>query len=230
MDDEVSTVEDQRVKCEVIAAFFDNAEARIAFLSELDRAGHGSEAMTLCLTYIESFSQWLRWPRSETGWNFVEAVIQFGGDEMMGLAHPLQAVDSYQRMGEPWPTLANLVERVFPGPPYEILPMAAFESTLAANLTTVSIQPQQLRNETWRATIANTAYQRLRNPSVHAFGSSDGIYFSETTFRGSPVPPLTLPSLVGVVRGLVREARRRSEANGQWFGDDRIVKGDPEGE
>jgi hypothetical protein len=38
--------------------FFDNAEARVAFLPELDRTGHRSEAMTLCLTYIDGFSQW----------------------------------------------------------------------------------------------------------------------------------------------------------------------------
>jgi hypothetical protein len=49
----------QRAKREIIAAFFDNAEARVAFLPELDRTGHRSEAMTLCLTYIDGFSQWL---------------------------------------------------------------------------------------------------------------------------------------------------------------------------
>lgn len=59
----------QRAKHEIIAAFFDNAEARVAFLPELDRTGHRSEAMTLCLTYIDGFSQWLCWPRSSSGRN-----------------------------------------------------------------------------------------------------------------------------------------------------------------
>ena len=68
--------------------------------------------------------------------------------------------------------------------------------------------------------------QHLRNASVRAFGSSDGIYFSQTTFKGTAIAPLTLPQLLGIVRGLVAEARRRSEVSGQWFGDDRILKGD----
>jgi hypothetical protein len=84
---------------------------------------------------------------------------------------------------------------------------------------------QERGREASRATIANTTYQHLRYPSVHAFGSSGGIFFSETTFKGSPIRPLALPQLLGVIRGLVAEARRRSAANGQWFGDDCIVEG-----
>ncbi len=214
----------QQVRREVIASYFDHAEARVAFLSELDRTDHRSEAMTLCLTYIDSFAQWLCWPRSASGRNFVEAALQFGGDELMGLVHPLQAVQSFQRMNGPWPALAERVKVAFPGPPHELLPMATFEERLTPHVTAAQLTGVQ--REAWRATIAHAAYQHLRNPSVHAFGSSDGIYFSRTTFRGAAVPPLALPQLLGVARGLVGEARRRSETNGQWFGDDRIVKGD----
>ena len=77
----------QKAKQEVIAAFFDNAEARIAFLNELAQAGHRSEAMTLCLTYIDSFAQWLCWPASSSGRNFVDAVIQFGGESLTCFIH-----------------------------------------------------------------------------------------------------------------------------------------------
>jgi len=54
--------ETQPIKSEVIAAFFDNADARVAFLAKLADKGHSAEAMTLCLTYIDSFSHWLCWP------------------------------------------------------------------------------------------------------------------------------------------------------------------------
>jgi len=180
--------------------------------------------MTLCLTYIDSFAQWLCWPRPASGRNFVDATIQFGGDELMGLVHPLEAVQSFSRMKGPWRALAERVGVAFPGPPHELLLMASFEDRLAGRLT--AAEPQQLRKEAWRATIAHATYQHLRNPSVYAFGSSDGIYFSQTTFKGTAIAPLTLPQLLGIVRGLVAEARRRSDVSGQWFGDDRILKGD----
>lgn len=218
---------DQQAKRDFIKSFFDNAETRVAFLSELERTGHRPEAMTLCLTYIDSFAQWLRWPSAASGRNFVEATVHFGRDDFMGLAHPLEALQSFRRMKGPWPALAKRIEVAFPGPPHELLPMAVFEQRVGYHVTAAELD--QLRKETWRATIAHGAYQHLRNPSVHAFGASDGIYFSQTVFQGAPVPPLRLPRLVGVARGLVAEARRRSEANGQWFGDDRIVKGDLEG-
>ncbi len=42
--------ENQQAKREFIKTFFDNAEARVAFLSELADTGHKPEAMTLGLT------------------------------------------------------------------------------------------------------------------------------------------------------------------------------------
>lgn len=215
--------ENQKVKREVIAAFFDNAEARVAFLSELDQMGHEPEAMTLCLTYIDSFAQWLCWPATSSGRNFVEAVIQFGGEPLMSLAHPLQAISVFGSMKAPWKALAERITHTFPGPSYELVPTAAFVDAVAARLTRFEVE--QLRQEVWRATIASVTYQHLRNPSVHAFGASDGIWLSHTTYHGSSVPTLGFHQLLRCVRGLVAEARRRSEANGQWFGNDAIVKG-----
>src|SRR6266404_1929477 len=199
----------QQVKREVIASYFDHAEARVAFLSELDRTDHRSEAMTLCLTYIDSFAQWLCWPRSASGRNFVEAAIQFGGDELMGLVHPLQAVQSFQRMNGPWPALAERVKVAFPGPPHELLPMATFEERLTPHVTAAQLTGVQ--REAWRATIAHAAYQHLRNPSGRATAS---------TSRGRPLGeqpslpshfPSSSESLAGLsVRHVVARKRTAS--------------------
>ena len=119
--------ENQKAKRSFITAFFDDAEARIAFLGELADASHEREAMTLCLTYIDSFAQWLCWPSTATGRNFVEAVTQFGGDALMGLAHPLQAIRAFRRMQSPWKALAERIAYAFPGPVHEILPIPLLE-------------------------------------------------------------------------------------------------------
>ena len=75
--------ENQKVKHSVIAEFFNEAEARVAFLSKLATIGHKEEAITLCLVYIDRFAQFLCWPSKKTGCNFVKALIQFGGDPLM---------------------------------------------------------------------------------------------------------------------------------------------------
>ena len=212
--------ENQKAKREAIGCFFDEAEARVGFLVELTQAGHEAEATTLCLTYIDSFAQWLRWPASSTGRNFVEAVVQFGGDPVMALAHPLQAMRAFRRMKAPWPDLADRIQPVFANPPYELLPTPAFVEALGIARTEI----EQVRREAWRTTIANLVYQHLRNTSVHAFGGGSGIWLSQTTHQGLPVSPVRFQQLLRCVRGLVAEARRRSEDTGQWFGNDAIVK------
>ena len=213
--------ENQEAKRRYITAFFDDAEARIAFLDVLAAEGHEREAMTLCLTYIDSFAQWLRWPSTSTGRNFVEAVEQFGGDSLMRLAHPLQAIRAFSQMKALWKTLAERITHAFPRPVHELLPILLFEQELAHHLTATELA--QLRSEGWRATIANIVYQHLRNPSVHGFSASGGISLSQTTYHGQPVPILGFPQLRNCARGVVAEARRRSEANWEWFGNGAIV-------
>lgn len=218
----VAMDETQRIKREVIASFFDDVDTRVAFLSEIARTGHKPEAMTLCLTYIDSFAQWLCWPATSSGRNFVEAVMQFGGDPLMPLAHPLQAIRAFGTTKAPWKDLAKRIQDTFPGPSYELLTTPALVDALRPRLTNIELE--RLRAEVWRTTIAHLTYQHLRNPSVHAFGGSGGIWLSQTTHEGAPVPPIELQQLLGCVRGLVTEARRRSEETGQWFGNDAIVK------
>jgi hypothetical protein len=215
--------ENEKAKREVIVTFFDGAEARVAFLRDLAQTGHEPEAMTLCLTYIDSFGQWLCWPAASAGRNFVDAVVQFGGEPLMGLVHPRQAQGAFGSMKAPWRTMSDEIARTFPGPSFALLPVPAFLDALAGRLTSAELD--RLRQEVWRATGANIAYQYLRNPSVHLFAASSGIWLSQTTYAGSSIPPLGLDLLLRCVRGLVAEARRRSEANWQWFGNDAIVKG-----
>lgn len=211
----------ERAKRDFIEAYFDEARQRIAFLGELAHEGHDQEAMTLCLVYIDGFSQRLCWPSTRSGRNFVDTLVQFGGDPEFGLIHPLQAQRSFEAMKGPWKAIAKAVAFAYPGPAYELCRAAAFENTMAPHLTAPELA--QVRAEIWRGTVASVAYHRLRNPSVHLFATAGSITFSATSCEGKPVNALTFERLHAALGRLAAEARRRSEANNQWFGDDRIV-------
>jgi hypothetical protein len=85
-------------KREFIRAFFDDAEERAKYLLDLGASGRASEASTLFLVYIDSFSQWLFWPRSRAGQNFVEALVTYGGDTEFALVHPLALIRALAAM------------------------------------------------------------------------------------------------------------------------------------
>ena len=140
----------QEAKRSFITTFFNDAEERIVFLDELASADHQREAMTLCLTYIDSFAQWLCWPSNATGRNFVEAVTQFGGDSLMGLAYPPQAINAFRQMKSRWQALAERIDHAFPGPEYELLPIRCFEQALVRHLTTkelAQLKPELVKTE-----------------------------------------------------------------------------------
>jgi hypothetical protein len=215
------TPEDIAAKHRLMTAFFDDALARVDFLSELRDGGRDTEAFTLCLTYVDSFSQWLLWPREEVGRNFVEALATYEASPYFGLVHPLQAIRAFGAMKGIWPSMSALVQRAFPGPSYELLHETAFEGRLAVTCSPADLS--QIRGELWRATIGGIAYFWLRNPSVHRFGSSRSLSFGSTTYNGAEPEPLTLRAFLPPLRAMIGEARKRSETTLQWFGDDRIM-------
>jgi hypothetical protein len=211
---------DKEAKRQFIKAFHDHSERRIDFLVWLYKEKHRQEALTLCLSYIDSFSQWLCWPSSESGKNFVDAIVNFGGDKLMGLVYPLQAIRSFEVMKPPWQKISNKIKRVFPGPEYELISKDDFLKKLDKVLT--NEESSKLKSECWRGTLAATAYYFLRNPSIHSFGASE-LSFSRTLYQGKTISGIGFMELFNIVRNIHSELRRRSESNIQWFGNDKIV-------
>jgi hypothetical protein len=199
-----------------IQSFHDYAVGRLEFLPRLFADKRREEAMILCLVYIDSFSQWLQWPSDKSGQNFVEAVAKFGGDPLLGLVHPLQAVRAYNQMSTCWNKIADLIESFFAGPNYELQTKDDFLGKLTPILS--SDQLRSVRKELWRTTMAAIAYYRLRNPAVHEFGPEPDISFSRTIYQRSSLPDLDFSRLYGVALKLHAELRRRSETSGQLFG------------
>ena len=212
--------DNQRAKLEFIKAFHDEAENRIEFLKDLYKETHKQEALTLCLTYIDSFAQWLCWPSSESGKNFVNTVVDFGGNLLMSFIHPLQAIRSLESLKSSWQQIAGQIKKVFPGPKYELISNNEFLAELSGSLSTDKLA--QLKAESWRGTLAATAYYILRNPSVHSFGTTE-LSFSGTTHQGKSISSMGFVELHAILKNIHSELRNRSESNIQWLGDDRII-------
>ncbi len=212
--------ENDKAKREFIKAYHDNAESRIAFLCWLHAEKHQYEALTFCTSYIDSFSQLLCWPSFESGKNFVQTVIDFGGNPLMELIHPLQAIRTFESMKSFWKSIAKKIQNVFPGPEYELISEKEFLAKLTNKLTPEELQ--KLKFECWRGTFAAIAYYFLRNPSIHNFGAAE-LSFSKATYQGNIISGMGFRALHEIVKNIHQELRRRSESNNQWFGNDKIV-------
>lgn len=210
----------KEAKLKFIKSFHKEADERIDFLVWLNKENHRQEALTLCLSYIDSFSQWLCWPSSESGKNFVQAIVKFGENPLMGLVHPLQAIRSFEVLKPSWQQIAKKIGEVFPGPEFELISQDAFMTKLKPKLA--SEEAQHLKAQCWRATLAATAYYFLRNPSVHNFGALE-LSFPNTTYQGEIIAGMGFVDLHDIAKRLHNELRRRSETNIQWFGNDEIV-------
>jgi len=202
-------------------AFHDGAEKRLSFLLQLYKDEHVDEALTLCLSYIDSFAQWLFWPCGKSGEDFVNASIDFGGDTTIGLIHPLQAVREFRRMKNIWNDIAVKIEEIFPGPDFELLTKDQFIQKISNHLPSKFIS--MVTSELWRTTIASIAYFYFRNPSIHGFGGELNMSFSKTTYQGKQVLELNFDRLYNIAINLHSELRRRAETTIQWFGNDDII-------
>jgi hypothetical protein len=163
----------------------------------------------------------LSWPKKEVGRNFVETLCCYDQSGYLSLIHPLQLIRAFDAMQEPWPSRARALESRF-GPPYSLMSFEdasnAIGQTFKSSSEVAAILP-----ELWRGTVAAVVYYWMRNPSVHGFGASPRITFDETSYKGDCAPALSLNTLLSPLKGMVREARKRSLDRCEWFGDDRII-------
>jgi hypothetical protein len=217
--------ENEHGKMFFISEYFNQEEKNLSFLPILFQDGHPDEAMTLCLVYIDRYAQKLLWPGDKSSKNFVDALVTLGGDPILALVHPLQAIRRFKKMKSPWwQQIAAGLETVFPGPNYELQAQPDFLANLAPHFSRNELH--KVKGELWRTTIAAVAYYWLRNPSVHGLGPGQNTSFSGSTYEGKPVPNLDLKRLHDAAAKLLAELRRRSEKTGQFFGDNRILGDD----
>jgi hypothetical protein len=208
-------------KLHFIVAFLDELDRKIERLGELADAEFTDEALTLSLVYIDGLAQRLMWPSNQSGANFVNALREFSGDVELGLIHPLQLNRAMDRMGEKLKPIARAVTETFPGPSYELLRERDVLDLLAPKLD--AQQLKDLADAISRGSVARVVYEIMRNQAVHRLGAGT-ISFSGTMFAGRAAQELDFRRLQRAARNLSAEARRRSVATGQWFGNDLCVR------
>jgi len=218
------TPEDIVAKKAFMNAYFDDALKRVAFVERLAANGQKVESLTLCLVYLDGFSQYLRWPRREIGRNFVETLCSNDRIGFLSRIHLLQLMRAFNEMKGSWPPRAKILRRLWPGPTYSL--MSRIEASNAITESFSSKKVAEILSELWRGTVAAAAYDWMRNRSVHGFGTAQYITFDMTRYKGKAIPPLGLESLLRPLRAMITELRRRSLERCEWFGDDRIIQGD----
>ncbi len=82
------TAEELKATSDLVAAYFDSLEDKIAFVRTLSEQGHEDEAQLLCLVYIAGLANNLHPPGTKSGRSFSEALIRYGGDELFSLVMP----------------------------------------------------------------------------------------------------------------------------------------------
>jgi hypothetical protein len=216
-----STPEDIAAKVAFMNAYFEDALGRAAFLEDLADNGHEYESMTLCVVYLDSYSQLLSGRKGETGRNFVETVCSHDQSGFLSLIHPLQLTRSFDEMKGRWPQRSRILSGRYPGPTYALV--SREDALDAIRETFASEEVAEIIRELWRGTVAAVVYNWVRNPSVHGPGGSQQISFDKTTLKGAPAPSVSLNSLLPPLRAMITEARSRSLKRCEWFGDDRTV-------
>lgn len=224
----MSTISDDNLKAKVsfIRAFFDDLDTKITFLIELYSAGHRDEARVLCSCYIDWLASALYWPEEWNNFNFVRVLKEHGSEEIFPYIHPKMLEESLLKKANSNPTKPNrkwtaICNKISPalqlarGRFYSEQEIIDLLSPLAN-----SSEKEDIKMELWRGTFAAIVYTQVRNPSVHAFGPSDGITFDETTFKGQPVPAIEFTMLHNSLKRIAIVAKEKSINTKKWFGHD----------
>jgi hypothetical protein len=141
--------------------------------------------------------------------------MKHSGVERLALVHPDQLVESIRGRDA---TLAKAIKPLLSDTPPQLLTTDEVVARTQHALSTE--QRARLTDLVWMGTLAAIVYMQLRIPYVHRGGGSSGVVFSNTFFRGNPVPQLDYETLLKAFRAIVDVARSISEKSGKWFGHD----------
>jgi len=206
-------------KVDFMRAFFDDLDARVAYLPTLHTSGHGNEAMLLCCCYIDGLASYL-FPQDEGSHrNFVRAIREYGDAEWLARLHPRQLRESLEKMdGARARQAADAVRRIPVAAPLELPTEQEFLAWLPQDTEPALVA--WLTPQLWRGTLASIAYTRLRVPAVHQLGAPGGIEFDDSRIDGRRVPVIDFRLLHGIVERISTSVRELSIRTAKWFGRD----------
>ena len=200
-----------------IKAFFDDLDAKVAFLDVLWGTSHQDEALTLCCCYIDGLANHYRKDDDSSARNFATTLVEYGGEPSLALHTGLALSRALRSKGQPKSlATAAAVETALD----ERLGELVSASELAARLK-AAMPPnvfQALAPHLWRASVASIAYLRLRSPFIHELGGPGAVIVGSSDHRADNAIHVGFPMLQRALKNLVRTMRERSETTVSWFG------------
>jgi hypothetical protein len=196
-----------------IQAYYEDLEGRIAFLRELHERGHDNEALMLCCCYIEALGSQRCHNSERKAKNYCTILDEHSGNPIFGLVHPVQAkrvLGSMKLFQENFPA----IEAALVGLPRELFEKKAIQELLAPMVNPK--QAEWLADNMFKFTIAAISYDLVRSELVHDISASP-VSFSETTYKGEPVPRLDFFFLHAGLQNICAEAKRQSIASNTWW-------------
>lgn len=198
----------------MIDAYWDEVEGRVGYLGVLMDAGRYGEAITLCATYLEGVAHALVTsdPRDET--EYASEAEAHAGDPYLSLVHPQQLVRvATQLMGLSAATargFAMIFDTYEPRLLYPDQAVDIVRSTLPPSEATM------VERVTWKCTIAYVIYDFLRSQSYQRQEGVRKVGLGTAFYEGESVQGLSVPELMGLLHGMIAEARARGHAKG-WL-------------
>lgn len=200
-------------KAHCIKAYFDDLQSRIAFLGELYGMDRKHEALMLCCCYIEALGSRQSQEPERKAKNYCEVLAEHGQNEMWPLIHPKQLKNVLSANGlfkDTFPTLEPLID----GFGAKLIEPQDVLVHLDAALN--EQQRAWLWDNMFKGSIANISYERIRSELVHDISAAP-ISFSETSYKGNPVPDLNFEMLYASLRNIVEVSQRRAIATNKWW-------------
>jgi hypothetical protein len=211
--------ENRQAKLEFIKAFFKDLEDKIAFLDELYSLKRRDEAKVLCSCYIDALAANLYWPEERSNYNFVRILNEYSKEEIISYIHPKMLGDALSRKnGRKWKTINDKILSTLKDSRGRLYNDSEILEILSPLVNSTELD--KIKQELWRGTYAAIIYNEVRIPSVHGFGTADGITFDKTTFKGQPAPPIEFPLLYGCLKDIEFRVRNLSLSTEKWFGHD----------
>lgn len=203
----------KRVPADMIDAYWDDVEGRVGYLVALIEVERYAEALTLCATYLEGVAHALVTtdPRDEK--EYTDEAAAHADDPYLSLVHPQQLVRvATQLMGLSAATakgFAMIFDAHEPQLLYQDQAVDIVRSTLPPS------EAAMVERVLWKCTIAYVIYDFLRGHTYQQLGGIRKVGLGGAFYEGESVQGLSVLELVGLLRGMIAEARVRSHAKGR---------------
>lgn len=200
-------------KAQYIRAYFDDLRNRISFLKELYGNGRKDEALMLCCCYIEALGSRQSQEPERKAKNYCSVLAEHGQNEIWSLIHPEQLKNVLTANGlfkDTVPALQPLIDSFG-------AQLVEPQDALARLDTALNAQQRAwLADNIFKGSIANISYERIRSELVHDISAAP-ISFSETSYKGNPVPDLNFEMLYASLCNIVKVSQERAIATNKWW-------------